>query len=158
MDKLELDARVARLERRVGLLMTALFLAATGGVVLMYLALGGRADAQPAHATVATPASPPHIFHSAPAPDAFMGGMGMMMNAEGTMAALHQKLATLKQLREEGVINEQEWQAKKTKELGQPLNPGELRTDLEAAQRLYESQAISEDERADLRATLLGLG
>jgi len=41
MDKLELDARVARLERRVSLLMTALFLAATGGVVLMYLAWAG---------------------------------------------------------------------------------------------------------------------
>ena len=86
-----------------------------------------------------------------------MGGMGMMMNTEGTMGALHQKLATLKQLRDEGVINEQEWQAKKAKELGQPLNPGELRSDLEAAQRLYESQAISEDERAELRAKLLGL-
>jgi len=86
-----------------------------------------------------------------------MGGMGMMATAEGTMGALHQKLATLKALRDEGVINEKEWQAKKTKELGQKLNPGELRSDLEAVQRLYESQAITEAERAELRAKLLGL-
>ena len=105
MDKLELDARVARLERRVGILITALLLAAAAGVFLICVARGGyRHDSPTAATVVAAPLPPPtptEWVEQAAAPDMFAGDMGMvgMMGAAGgTMGALFHELSTLKQL------------------------------------------------------------
>ncbi|QDV33572.1 SHOCT domain-containing protein [Tautonia plasticadhaerens] len=161
MDKLELDARVAKLERRFGLMIVALFIV-PAAILLISVARGGRVDVARAATVVSvpTPHPTPTVWET-PAPEPFLGGMGGMMgmmgSMEGSMAALSHELATLTQLRDEGVITEEEWQAKKAKILEEPLSPGDLRTDLQLVQQLSDTGAICEEERTALRVRLLGL-
>ena len=61
MDKLELDTRVARLERRVSLLTTVLILAAAGAAITIYFARIGVSEA------AATVVGPP-VMTPAPSP------------------------------------------------------------------------------------------
>jgi hypothetical protein len=80
-----------------------------------------------------------------------------MPPAEGSMAALEHQLSTFRELRNEGLISEEEWQAKKAGLLSQPVTPGDIRADLEMVRRLAEDQAICDAERDRLRAKLLGI-
>ena len=80
------------------------------------------------------------------------------MYAEGTMEALHHQLSTLKQLLDENIIDEGEWRAKRSKVLAEPLKPGDLRLDLGMVKELHDGKVICDDEQADLRARLLGIG
>jgi hypothetical protein len=97
-----------------------------------------------------TPADP---FMTAPAGMMYSGMGGMY--GERSMGALHHQLSTLKQLRDEEVINEEEWRAKKSKLLAEQLKPGDLRSDLGMVKELHDNQVICDDEQADLRARLL---
>jgi hypothetical protein len=163
MDKLELDTRVARLERRVSLLTTVLILAAAGAVITIYFARIGVSEAAatvvgPPVMTPARVAPPPaEPFAAFLAPGMPSGGMGGMY-AEGTMEALHHQLSTLKQLLDENIIDEGEWRAKRSKVLAEPLKPGDLRLDLGMVKELHDGKVICDDEQADLRARLLGIG
>jgi hypothetical protein len=164
MDKLELDARVARLERRYGLVL-ALLLAVPASVLMLLVGYArmGRAEHQISETVVASPIPPSPTEWVKAAPEPFMGGMGMMgmmggmMSSPGSMTALHQELSTLAQLLGEGVITQEEWQAKKERVLAGELHPGDLRTDLELVRQLVDAEALTEGEQASLRARLLGI-
>lgn len=163
MDKLELDARVARLERRFGLLIAALLIVPAALFLFTVTRVGRMEEAATAAIVdVPRPPSPPPTptvwepSHSEPFLSG-MGMMGMMGSAEGSMEALYQKLSSLTQLRDEGIITEEEWLAKKAQILEEPLNAGDLRGDLQLVQRLSDTGALSEEERTVLRTRLLGL-
>lgn len=164
MDKLDLDARVLRLERRVGFLTILLL----GGVGLALVAMIGltrlRALEATRAATVFTamppPAAPP--MHGEVAPitvtGPMMAGMGSFLPGfEGGIAALREELASMKQLFDEGVIDEAEWEALKTKALEKPITPHDLRADLQDVQQLFDTGILCDGERAELRSRLLGL-
>ncbi len=163
MDKLELDVRMARLERRVSMLTTVLFLAAAGATILIYLARFGGEEASATAVTPAVmtpaPAPPPptDLVAAAPVPGLPFGLSGGNIHGEGTMGTLHHQLSTLKQLRDEGMINDEEWRAKKSKVLAEPLTPGDLRSDLGMVKQLRDSQVICDDEQAALRTRMLGI-
>ena len=73
------------------------------------------------------------------------------------MGAIFHELSTLKQLQDEGIISEEEWEAKKAHILEKELNPGDLRADLKMVQQLSDTGAIGEADRSALRARLLGI-
>jgi len=145
MDKLELDARVARLERRCSHL-TALVTAF--GVALACMVFFALAEGQvniPATAVYAAPMPMPTPAPMiTPAPP-----------AHGSMAALHDQLATLRDLRNQDLITEDEWHAKKNKLLSAPVKASDLRSDLERVRDLVDQQAICEGERDTLKKKLL---
>jgi hypothetical protein len=59
---------------------------------------------------------------------------------------------------DENIIDEGEWRAKRSKVLAEPLKPGDLRLDLGMVKELHDGKVICDDEQAELRATLLGIG
>jgi len=141
MDKLELDARVARLERRSSHLTALVILMGAILACVLFFALVGRPDVSPVYATtVATPAPVPML----PPPP-----------ADGSMAALHQQLATLRELRDQDLITEDEWHAKKDRLLAAPVKASDLRSDMERVRELFDQKAICEGERDTLKAKLL---
>ena len=142
MDKLELDGHVSRLERRFVVILAALVAAV--GVCLIWLGRSDRAVALPMPVAVASPPPTPTVF----APDPFMGDMGMMGGAGGSMPGLYHELSTLTQLLGERMITEPEWQAKKAQVLARELIPGDLRSDLKMVQELADAGALTEEERA----------
>jgi hypothetical protein len=153
MDKLELDTRVARLERRLSLLAAGIVLAAG-------LFAGAWCIAAIRQPDLVTPATafeiPPPVPVATPVPTQFLTVAAPMM-AEGSMPALQRELAMFHGLLDEGVIREEEWEAKKGRLLSQPVTPGDLRSDLEQVQQLWTEHLICEDERDALRAQLLGI-
>lgn len=164
MDKLDLDARMLRLERRVGLHSTVLLLAGIGvGVFLTLGMFALRASSGQRAAVVSPPLlrpTPAIRVAPAPAPVGMMGpyGPGMMGEVDGSMSALQQKLTTLKELHDAGLVADEEWTAMRAKAIERPLTPGDLRSDLEAVQQLFNAGAIRDAERAEIRAKLLGIG
>lgn len=150
MDKLELDARVARLERRVHGLSAAVALVGAMLAFTLFFAMAGRNASYPdLPAMVATPAplSPPMPVASVTTT--------AMQPSEWTMPALQHQLSTFHDLRSQGLISEEEWEAKKAKLLSLPVTPGDIRSDLEQVEQLVEGHAICEGERDGLRAKLL---
>ena len=150
MDKLELDVRVARLERRSSHLTVLVALMGAALACMLFFALVGHADVSPAYATVlpmptvapAPVATPAPMFPPAPP-------------ADGTMAVLHDQLATLRDLRNQDLITEDEWHAKKNKLLSAPVKASDLRSDLERVRDLVDQEAICEGERDTLKKKLL---
>ena len=71
------------------------------------------------------------------------------------MAALQEQLATLRDLRQQDLITEAEWHAKKDKLLSAPVKASDLRSDLERVRDLLDQQAICEGERDTLKKKLL---
>jgi hypothetical protein len=156
MDKLELDARVARLERRVGYFVTLATLFAIGLAAFVGLAMTRRAvnaELSTPAMVMEVPAPPPAL---PPSPSAVFAPMPMPP-AAGSMPALFQQLATIRELVEEQVITEAEWAAKKELLLAEPVTVGDLKSDLQGVQHLWNTQAISEAERDSLKARLLGI-
>lgn len=141
MDKLELDARVARLERRSSHLTALVALMGVALACGLLFALTGGSDtmtATPVYATtmpMPTPVPPPP--------------------ADGSMAALQQQLSTLRDLRDQDLITEDEWHAKKDKLLSAPVKASDLRSDLEQLRDLLDQNAICEGERDNIKAKLL---
>jgi len=158
MDKLELDARMARLERR-GSMLKLLILSSAGVGILVSLSSFSSGE------LAATPMPPPMVItpapipadtvESAPAPGLYVSDGNI--HGEATMRALDHELSMLKQLRDEGMINEEEWRVKKSKVLAEPLKPGDLRADLGMVKQLRNRQVILDDEQAVLRERLLGI-
>jgi hypothetical protein len=152
MDKLELDGRVARLERRVSLLSATIFgLLALIGVAAL-LAVVARSEARPYVATpsefpapapvpmVEPPAPPPHVFRD----------MG-----PGSVGELSLRLHELEDVRNRDLITPQEYQAKKDQLLGRPLNPSDLKSDLEQLGELLARQTLTPAEHEALKARVL---
>lgn len=163
MDKLDLDARLARLERRVGLLSAVLLL----GVVLTLGLFALRASSQQqATLTPLPPSAPavvapvmPRMAVPSPVSIGMMENMGGMMGGiDGSVPALHQKLISMKQLHDEGLIAEEEWKAMKAKALEEPLASGDLRSELQIIQQMLDDGLIDDTERVELRDKLLRIG
>lgn len=156
MDKLELDARVVRLERSVGFLkaVSVLFVLGFAAHFLVFARStrsGGPGLHFPHPTAVATPVPPAPPMLAMP--DAFPTEDLAM----GSMALLHHNLATIHDLRNRGIISEAQHDAKKGMLLTEELTPGDLRSDLEMVQNLWNTQAISDAERDTLRERLLGI-
>lgn len=154
-DKLELDARVARLERRVGLLSAVIL----GGLAFLAVALlWAVRSSRPAMAVppqLAAPA-PAHVFPpTQPAP--MMTEMGLIHGPapQGTVADLANRLEELADLRRKGLINESEFDARKQKLLARSFVPTSLGADLEQLGELRRSEALSEADYEAFKARIL---
>lgn len=166
MDKLELDARMARVERRVSFLFALAILGLlVVGLGLGLVALRGRhvAAAQTAqmeaiavHTLPPTPMAPPALDGMAMTAydNPFgAGGMGML----GPLGETLRQLVTIRQLLVEKVITPEDWEAKKAQLLAGPIAAANLRNDLQAVQQLWETKALNDAERDALKQQLLGL-
>jgi hypothetical protein len=155
MDKLELDARVARLERRVSLLTAMLAVAVLAAVGIGFTSL--RRAEEPATATALEAAATVKDTFP-PAPPAMISmATTRAPGFEGSMGWLRDQILTLHALREQELITEDEWQAKKAQLLAAPIAVAELRSDLQQVRDLCDQRLICEEERDALRARLLGL-
>jgi hypothetical protein len=151
MDKLELDARVARLERRLSLL-TAILAAAALAAGLFLLVAIRRVDETAAIETSVSPPVPP----APTAPAAFATGV-FTPAPDVSMGALRDELIAVHALLDQGLISEDEWESKKARLLRGPVVASDLRSDLEQVRQLADRDLICEEERDALRARLLGL-
>jgi hypothetical protein len=171
MDKLELDARVARVERRLSLL-TALAITGLLAIGLNFGAIALRRDAlaqalPPPLAPRPIPPSPPPTPAS---PDSTviagggmpgpvydnpfgLGGMGM----PAPLGQSLEQLMTVRQLLQEKTITAEDWEAKKAQILSKPIVAANLRNDLQAVQMLWENKALTDAERDAFKRHLLGL-
>ncbi|QDV36345.1 hypothetical protein [Tautonia plasticadhaerens] len=162
MDKLELDARMTRLERRHGLVL-ALLLVVQAAVLALLIGFPrfGRVEPSMRSTVIAAPlppsTQPAEWITTEMASDMGVASMMSGMARSDSMTVHYRELATLKQLQGEGVISEAEWQAKKEQVLSRQLNPEDLRTDLEMVRKLVDAGALTEGEQASLRTRLLGL-
>jgi hypothetical protein len=141
-DKLELDARVARLERKVALFGAILVfgLVVEGLFLLASVRRAASASAPPAPAPVTSPSI---VMKTA--------------RPATSVADLAKQLHELDDLRNRGVINGQDLAAKKQRLLDQPLEHGEMKTDLETAQELYNRGTINGQEWQVLKAKVLDI-
>ena len=154
MDKLELDARVARLERAVTLLWTVVAAGALlmAGLLLFSLA-SLRARPYAAGSAVAvrmpTPVAPP-VPLAAP--------VTVATTVTPTVTDLAGELSTLQDLYGRSIISGSERDAKKAKLVDGPLVVGDMKTDLEQVHELYGKGVINGTERDKLKSKVLGLG
>src|SRR4051812_24009410 len=123
MDKLELDARVARLERRSSHLTAIVALMGAALACTLFFALVGQADVPSAYATTMPMPTAPPVATPAPM-------LAPPPPVDGTMAALHDQLAILRDLRNQDLITKDEWHAKKNKLLSASVKASDLRSDL----------------------------
>jgi hypothetical protein len=126
MDKLELDARVARLERRLSTLIAVLAVAALAAAVAA-LAMVSRTAAVRTEDIPATPVPPPAVA-STPAK--------RPAEPENGMGQLQAELRTLRDLQGQGIITLVDFQAKKATILARPLHVGDYAADVRAATKL----------------------
>jgi hypothetical protein len=130
MDKLELDERVARLERRLGQLWTGiLFVGILIGAGLFFLLFS-------------------QVGRSVKAP-------GLVTGPPGSVAALENRLTTLDELRTRGDITPADRDAAKAKLLAEPLSASDLKTDMARVQHLRTRNLISIEEADRVKAKLL---
>lgn len=157
MDKLELDARVERLERAVRNLAVLLIVVGliTGSLALMLLTASSRYTMVPPAATAATEV--PHLTETTVAAPASMP-MQVRDGTEGTAYHLATKFRELKQLRDKGLLTSSEQTAKKDQLLASPLRSTDLAADLEELGRLRDESLVSGDEFTKLKEKILGLG
>jgi hypothetical protein len=139
MDKLELDGRVARLERRVSLILTLPFMI-LGLLVLaaMSMAFVGRASV-----TEATPPPPPAAV-TVPSDNA------SMYHLDGELRKLHA-------LQEEGLINAGDFQAKKKNLLFGILHIEDFAGDMQMAKKLLDENILNSSEYDELKKKILGI-
>jgi hypothetical protein len=151
-DKLDLDARVSRLERKVTSLQLVLLAVATSailaGLLLVVTAVRLWGYSKSVAATV-VPTPPPSIE---------VGAMTKSASTGTSMAELAKQLDTLQSLYNRGVINNQECKAKKQRILEQPWTSTDLKSDLETAQGLYNRSVINNQEWNTLKAKILNIG
>jgi hypothetical protein len=139
MDKLELDARVARLERRVSLILTLPFMI-LGLLVLvaMSMAFVGRAS------VTAVPTAPP-----SPAVIA--------VEDHRSMHRLDGELRKLHALLEEDLINAGDFQAKKKNLLFGILHIDDFAGDMQMAKKLLDENILNISEYDELKKKILGI-
>ena len=150
MDKLELDGRVACLERSVAILkvivITALFV--LGG----YLVVGTMRRGNEA-ATVVPPAPPELAAFGAPTlpmPPVFPSA-----TTEGSVARLAFKLRESRALQDKGYLTSDEASSLRAKLIAEPLTPGEFGADVEELGRLRTETFLSDSEFTRLKGQLL---
>jgi hypothetical protein len=150
MDKLEFDARLAQLERRVGLL-SALIL---GGVCLvafsgLFLVRMSAKPIPPATAFVSTPA--PHHMATTPSP--------MIQDySEGSVGNLANQLRDLADLHKRSLLTGDEYEAKKAQLLEKPLRSSDLKSELEFVSDLQRRNVITSDEFQTIKKKILQIG
>lgn len=145
MDKLELDARVERLERQMRVFRGLLGAVVLAGFLLALMATRERVSHS---ASVATPASVAveTAEESPPMP---------MTGEPWTVPVLAEKLRELDELYNQSAITNLERDAKKQAYLQRPLALTDLKSDLLAVQELYSQSLVSNLERDQLKATVL---
>jgi hypothetical protein len=134
MDKLELDDRVTRLERRVSLcsaLMSAAALAIFAGAFLMAVGVTVSEEATPAVARVSSPAPP---------------------------AGFEVELRNAHKLQEQGLITREDFDQKKEMILDAPLPPSDEVQAMEAAKALVDEGILNEAEYGILKRKILKFG
>jgi hypothetical protein len=150
MDKLELDARVARLERR---LSTLIFVLAVTGLVAM-LAAFTLVASRPIR-TVGTPDTPASV---APTAVAKTGAMVRVISSTGRMDDLDAEIRKLRGMQLQGLITPDDFAAKKALILARPLRVGDEEGGLQAARKLQLEDIITVEEFEALKKKILGLG
>jgi hypothetical protein len=150
MDKLELDGRVARLERTVAMLgaINGLIFAAGAAGAVFWLSFRSAPPLSPATPVpeMAMPVPTPSVMINAPAPrDA----------SEGSVPHLAHKLFELHQLQNKGLLTSLEFESKKDQLLAKPLTSCDLSTDLEEIGELQNQSIISSLEFSELKKKIL---
>ena len=141
MDKLELDARVARLERRVSWVTGFLVLACAAASLMSLMRIEATPSAQMMEpATIATPAPAPAIRQ--------------IGTAHG-VKQLGAVLRTLRDMQLEGLISLQDLEAKKASILAQPLNVTDYASDMKAAKALQLEGILSLGDYEALKKRIL---
>jgi hypothetical protein len=137
MDRLELDGRVARLERRVSLILTLPFMI-LGLLVLaaVSMAFVGRAS------VTAVPTAPP-------SPTVVAAEEGWNMHRlDGDLRKLHGLL-------DRNLIDRDEFQAKKRELFAPILRVTDFEGDIELAKQLLDENIIDRDEYNQLKKKIL---
>jgi len=155
MDKLELDARVAHLERKVAIL--SVIIAVMGAAALLsMLTFTRRAEIQRAEPHLSTPTvmTTPRV----PAPPPIPVGthsVGVVDYSEGGVPYLANQLRESWTLQAKGLLNSSEFAAKKAQLLAKQIRPGSLTSDLEQISQLQRENILSSSEYATLKAKIL---
>jgi hypothetical protein len=148
MDKLEFDARLAQLERRVSqhsaLILASLVLV---GLFLLFLLRSGQSETSLRSATIATPA-PLLVAPRRAVPDA----------AEGSVGRLASQLRDLSGLQQKSVLTRAEYESKKAQLLARPLRSEDLVADLEQVAELQKENVVTTQEYQALKAKILDVG
>lgn len=145
MDKLELDGRVAQLERTVAILvgLNMLLFAAAGASVFWFSA---RSSPPPPMVSMTMPATERAVtVATAPA----------VPPSDGSVPFLSGKLEELKELHNRNLLTSFEFDAKKKELLGKPLASCNLTTDLEAISELRNQNILTSFEHDDLKKKIL---
>jgi hypothetical protein len=142
MDKLEIDARVARLERRVSSFFALLVLGVAAGALALMLLIyqAGRST----EATVATPALLPATVEVA--------------RDSASMSHLDADLRKLHGLLEEGLIDRDDFQAKKRGLFAPILHVTDFAGDMQLAKKLLDENIIDRGEYGELKKKILEIG
>lgn len=147
MDKLELDARVARLERSLTFLWTlvGLGVAAVAAVALFAV----RSHPSEAATRTAVVESTPGM--AAPA------AMLVEGSEPTTMADLERGLRLVQDLCQKDLINIQDRDAKKRQLIARPLMKVDIKPDLEKVKSLWDHRIISGEENDLLKKRVLNI-
>jgi hypothetical protein len=139
MDKLELDARVARLERRFSLLLTVPFL--VFGLLALAAILMTSVSRRSDSAVITTPPMP--------APTVEVGTDDRNMHRlDGDLRKLHGLL-------DRNLIDRDEFQAKKRELFAPILHVTDFEGDIELAKALLDENIIDRDEYNQLKKKIL---
>jgi len=144
MDKLEFDARLAQLERRVSLL-TALILSAlvligvSAGFLLMV-----RTSVRPGSPSVASPRAT--VVHSAHA---------VLDNTDGSVGQIVHELRDLWELKEESLITGLDFMSKKEQLLNKPIRSTAIRPELEQLSKLKTQGVLNGLEYDSIKTKIL---
>ncbi len=145
MDKLELDARVALLERRLSLLIALLVLALATSIALA-LMMTMRGEARPAMMTVATPSA------------ATRETKVETKTAVGGVDQLDAELRKLHALQQSGLINAGDFQEKKELILANRIVVGDFARDIQVARKLADAAIINNVDYDELKKKILEIG
>ncbi len=151
MDKLELDSRMACLERRVAslTLLTALLFA---GAILSFVMVLRQVRSAEAMSWPMPPTPPmPVRVETAPA---FLPPLDA---SQGTVGHLVMQIGDLGDLHNRGVVNDTEFQAKKAQLLSHPMVSKDMRRELEEIGRLRDQNLLTSEEFDLLKAQALDL-
>ncbi len=153
MDKLELDARVAHLERKVAIL--SVIIAVMGAAaILSVVTFTRRAEIHRVESS--TPSGITTTRVVAPSPIAVgTHSVGVIDYTEGGVPYLANQLRESWSLQAKGLLNSSEFSAKKTQLLAKPIRPGGLTSDLEQISQLQRDNILTSSEYAALKAKIL---
>ncbi len=148
MDKLDLDARLATLERRVATLSVLCAFLVTGAAAVLFFALVARPTPRIEAQTMAVESvkmpTPPSIA---------------IDFTEGTAGHLAHELDELAGLKREDLVTDTEYKGKKAQILAKSfVRSTNLRAELERLGQLHQDGVLSGDEYSALKAKVLDIG